>query len=99
MTGLVKTKLAAHGWPGNLPELRGFAEGQAIGVTPLDAQQGGDAPGLSDLVASHEAELIRDALRLAGGNATAAMVHLRLPRKTFYDKLARHGIRPADFRR
>lgn len=99
MTGLVKTKLAAHGWPGNLPELRGFAESQAIGVTPFDAQRGGDAPGLSDLVASYEAELIRDALRLAGGNATAAMMQLRLPRKTFYDKLARHGIRPTDFRR
>ena len=43
--------------------------------------------------------LIRDALRLACGNATAAMMQLRLPRKTFYDKLARHGIRPTDFRR
>ena len=99
MTGLVKARLAAHGWPGNLPELRGFAESQAIGVTPFDAQDGGAAPGLSDLVAAYEAELIRDALRLSGGNATAAMGRLHLPRKTFYDKLARHGIRPTDFRR
>ncbi|WEF25747.1 sigma-54 dependent transcriptional regulator [Paracoccus sp. S3-43] len=99
MTGAVKARLSGHGWPGNLPELRGFAESQAIGVTPFDAPEGGDAPGLSDLVAAYEAELIRDALRLAGGNATAAMTRLRLPRKTFYDKLARHGIRPTDFRR
>ncbi|MTE01308.1 response regulator [Paracoccus sp. YIM 132242] len=99
MTGAVKARLSGHGWPGNLPELRGFAESQAIGVTPFDAQEGGEAPGLSDLVAVYEAELIRDALRLAGGNATAAMARLRLPRKTFYDKLARHGIRPTDFRR
>ncbi|MFD2442281.1 hypothetical protein ACFSS8_23310 [Paracoccus kondratievae] len=35
---------------------------------------------------------------MAQGNATQAMARLRLPRKTFYDKLTRHGIRPADFR-
>ncbi|WP_295049910.1 sigma-54 dependent transcriptional regulator [uncultured Paracoccus sp.] len=99
MTGAVKARLSGHGWPGNLPELRGFAESQAIGVTPFDAGHDGTAPGLSDLVATYEAELIRDALRLAGGNATAAMARLQLPRKTFYDKLARHGIRPTDFRR
>ncbi|WP_347139690.1 sigma-54 dependent transcriptional regulator [Paracoccus sp. SSK6] len=99
MTGPVKSRLAAHGWPGNLPELRGFAESQAIGVTPFDAQSNGTAPGLSQLVATYEADLIRDALRLSGGNATAAMARLQLPRKTFYDKLARHGIRPTDFRR
>ncbi len=99
MTGAVKARLSGHGWPGNLPELRGFAESQALGVTPFDAQGSNDAPGLADLVAAYEAELIRDALRLAGGNATAAMGRLQLPRKTFYDKLARHGIRPTDFRR
>lgn len=99
MTGAVKARLAGHGWPGNLPELRGFAESQAIGVTPFDAADGGEAPGLSDLVARYEAELIRDALRLSGGNATATMTRLQLPRKTFYDKLARHGIRPTDYRR
>ena len=26
------------------------------------------------------------------------MARLKLPRKTFYDKLNRHGIRPSDFR-
>lgn len=99
MTGAVKARLSGHGWPGNLPELRGFAESQAIGVTPFDAQNGDEAPSLPDLVAAYEAELIRDALRLSGGNATAAMARLQLPRKTFYDKLARHGIKPMDFRR
>lgn len=99
LTGAVKARLSGHGWPGNLPELRGFAESQAIGVTPFEAGDDGDPPGLSDLVAAYERELIRDALRLSGGNATAAMGRLQLPRKTFYDKLARHGIKPTDFRR
>lgn len=99
MTGAVKARLSGHGWPGNLPELRGFAESRAVGVTPFDAGDDGEKRGLSDLVAAYEGELIRDALRLAGGNATAAMGRLQLPRKTFYDKLSRHGIRPTDFRR
>ncbi|WP_347265866.1 sigma-54 dependent transcriptional regulator [Paracoccus sp. (in: a-proteobacteria)] len=99
VTGAVKARLAAHGWPGNLRELRQFAEGHALGLSPFDAPgPEAEPPGLADLVAVYEAELIREALRLAQGNATQAMSRLRLPRKTFYDKLTRHGIRPADFR-
>nr|WP_233253519.1 sigma-54 dependent transcriptional regulator [Paracoccus binzhouensis] len=99
LTGRVKARLAGYGWPGNLRELRQFAESHALGLSPFDAAGAAeDAPGLAELVAEYEAELIRDALRLAEGNATQAMTRLRLPRKTFYDKLNRHGIRPADFR-
>ncbi|MFC3169537.1 sigma-54-dependent transcriptional regulator [Paracoccus fontiphilus] len=98
MTGAVKARLSAHGWPGNLPELRGFAESQAIGVTTFTPRPDAPVAGLSELVATYEAELIRDALRLADGNATAAMQRLHLPRKTFYDKLARHGIKATDYR-
>ncbi len=99
VTGAVKARLAGYGWPGNVRELQRFAENHAIGLSPFDAIDAqGDGPGLSDLMADYEAELIRDALRLARGNATQAMTRLRLPRKTFYDKLTRHGVRPADFR-
>ena len=41
---------------------------------------------------------IISALRRADGQASAAAKALKLPRKTFYDKLARYGIRPEDFR-
>ena len=99
VTGAVKARLAGYGWPGNLSELQQFAESHALGLSAFDGA-GGDAepPGLAELVADYEAELIRDALRMAEGNATQAMARLKLPRKTFYDKLTRHGIRPADFR-
>lgn len=97
VTGAVKARLASYGWPGNLSELQQFAESHALGLSAFDGQ--GDAPqGLADLVAEYEAELIRDALRMVDGNATRAMARLKLPRKTFYDKLTRHGIRPAAFR-
>lgn len=99
MTGAVKARLAGYGWPGNLPELQQFAESHAMGLSPFDpASDGIDGPGLAELIADYEAELIREALRLVDGNATRAMTRLRLPRKTFYDKLTRHGIRPASFR-
>ena len=45
-----------------------------------------------------ERSLLAEALQRAGGNATEAAAQLKLPRKTFYDKLARHALRPEDFR-
>ncbi|MDN5569024.1 MAG: sigma-54 dependent transcriptional regulator, partial [Paracoccus sp. (in: a-proteobacteria)] len=102
MTDLVMARLSAHQWPGNLRELQAFAEHHVLGLTPgvmpNGAQAQDDRPPLSDMVATYEAELIRDALRECKGHATEAMTRLGLPRKTFYDKLTRHGIRPADYR-
>jgi two-component system C4-dicarboxylate transport response regulator DctD len=45
-----------------------------------------------------ERSLLETALRRAAGQASAAAEALKLPRKTFYDKLARYSIRPEDFR-
>lgn len=109
LTDLVMARLAAHSWPGNLRELEALAESHVLGLTPWDTPEperagpGASGPGLprpdlQTLVASYEAALIRDALRATSGNATEAMALLGVARKTFYDKLTRHGIRPADFR-
>lgn len=99
MTPAVRARLASHDWPGNLRELRQFAESHVMGLPTFDAvTDPGPDQGLADMVQDYEAGLIREALRLAGGHATRAMERLRLPRKTFYDKLTRHGIKPAEFR-
>lgn len=97
LTPALKSRLAAHDWPGNVRELQQFAERHALGLAD-DHAANPVQEGLSDMVAAYEAELIRDALQAARGNASAAMDRLQLARKTFYDKLTRHGIRPADFR-
>ncbi|MFD1341959.1 response regulator [Litorisediminicola beolgyonensis] len=57
-------------------------------------------PGLTlaDRMARVEAALLEEALARAGGQAGVAAQALGLPRKTFYDKLARHGIRADHFR-
>jgi two-component system C4-dicarboxylate transport response regulator DctD len=42
--------------------------------------------------------LLVAALQRAQGQASAAAQDLKLPRKTFYDRLARHGLKPEEFR-
>ena len=58
----------------------------------------GSGPGLSERLRQVERSLLIEALRRNRGAATQAARELKLPRKTFYDKLARHGIRPEQFR-
>jgi two-component system C4-dicarboxylate transport response regulator DctD len=75
-----------------MSEAMRFVMGVSDEVTP-DATL-----GLSDQMAQVEQSLLRAALRRAQGQASSAAAALKLPRKTFYDKLARYGIRPEDFR-
>ncbi|MDA4805287.1 Fis family transcriptional regulator, partial [Enterobacter hormaechei] len=45
----------------------------------------------------HEARLIRVALTGNNGDVRTTIEALGIPRKTFYDKLQRHGIDRADY--
>ena len=104
----VRRHLQDHDWPGNVRELLHFADRVALGLheTGQDeaAALAGDgevltgAPGetLPDLVARYEARLLRRALEQTGGDVRATLDLLGLPRKTFYDKLKRHGIQRSD---
>lgn len=95
-------RLHAHDWPGNVKELRAAAERYVLGLDPLiNLPDEGRAPALSlpRQVEAFEKGLITDALREHEGNVTATVKALGVPRKTFYDKLAKYGITPASFRR
>lgn len=98
LTPELKAHLQAHDWPGNVRELQQFAERHLLGLAPAPVDTATDSPPLAEQIARYEAHLLREALRLTRGNASAAMARLGLPRKTFYDKLARHGIRAESFR-
>ncbi|WP_326524030.1 sigma-54-dependent transcriptional regulator [Sphingomonas sp.] len=91
-------RLKTHDWPGNVRELRNFAFESVLGI---DAQPAADNPDttLPERVASYEATLIEEALRHHAGRVGAAIDALGIPRKTFYDKVSRHGIDLARFRR
>lgn len=95
ITADVSARLMAQDWPGNARALMNAAMRFAMGLPDSDETEG---PGLVEQLARVEKSLLAEALRRAGGRATEAARALRLPRKTFYDKLARHGLRPEDFR-
>ena len=103
MTPAIEAALQAHDWPGNVRELKNVAErfaqglGLSIGTrdeaaTPAEA---GDAT-LGEQVDAFEKAVIMRALAAADGRVVGAAKALGLPRKTLYDKLARHGITRGD---
>ena len=89
--------LLARDWPGNARALMSAAMRFAMGVG--EAEEPGGDQGLADRMARYERSLLVEALQATGGRATAAAEALKLPRKTFYDKLARYGLKPEEFRR
>lgn len=96
-------RLRAHRWPGNVRELQHAAERAVIGLDPLMAEPGiADAAvqdGLGDQVDRFEKAVIEAVLSETGGSVTDAHLRLRIGRKTLYEKMQRHGIDPARFRR
>jgi len=98
----VERHLVENDWPGNVRELVHFAERVALGLTgdlsPTTGQMGdSDQPSLPERLNAVEATLIREALQASQGDVRAALERLGIPRKTFYDKLARHGIDRAEY--
>ncbi|MGR3445731.1 MAG: sigma-54-dependent transcriptional regulator [Thalassococcus profundi] len=88
--------LMAQDWPGNARALMTAAMRFALG---LGETQAPDARlGLTEQLAQVERSLLSEALRRTGGQASAAAEALKLPRKTFYDKLAKYGLKPEEYR-
>ncbi|MBU2963251.1 sigma-54 dependent transcriptional regulator [Citreicella sp. C3M06] len=88
--------LIARDWPGNARALMSAAMRFVLGLA--EDQPGGEGLGLTERMAQVERSLLADALRRTGGQASAAAEALKLPRKTFYDKLAKYGLKPESFR-
>lgn len=90
----VRHRLLTHGWPGNVRELRNYAFASVL-ASGSDAAENS---GLREQVARFEASIITDTLTATGGHVANALAILGIPRKTLYEKMARHGIDPAAFR-
>jgi two-component system C4-dicarboxylate transport response regulator DctD len=93
----VLADLMARDWPGNARALMSVAMRFALGLQDGEAETS-EGLGLVEQMAQVERSLLAEALRRAGGRASVAAEALKLPRKTFYDKLSKHGLRPEDFR-
>ena len=75
--------------------LTGIGTGMGTHVAP--ALPGGARP-LYQIVAEFERTVLEDALRQCRGDVVAVQQMLQTPRKTLYDKLAKHGLKPAHYR-
>jgi len=100
ITATVLEHLRRHDWPGNVRELGHFAERYALGLWQRDiaAPEPFTAGTLAEQVDRFERGLIREELIMAGGDVRVAAESLGTPRKTLYDKIARHGLTPTDYR-
>ena len=96
VTPQVVAGLMARDWPGNARALMSVAMRFVMGLPEELASD--TRQGLAEQMAQIEQSLLEAALRRAGGQASAAAEALKLPRKTFYDKCTRYGIRPDSFR-
>lgn len=97
LDGGVHARLRQHDWPGNVRELRNFAFEAILGNAAIP-KLSGDQGSLTDQVAAFESALLCDALSRHRGDVRQTIAELGLPRKTFYDKIARYGIVAARFR-
>lgn len=88
--------LVSREWPGNARALMSEAMRFVLGLGQ-EARDGG--LGLVERMAQVERSLLSEALRKADGQARQAAEALKLPRKTFYDKLAKYSLKPDAFRR
>ncbi|SDX43873.1 sigma-54-dependent transcriptional regulator [Litoreibacter albidus] len=92
-------QVVARDWPDNLPELRNFARSFALGLNvQTDATKRAEL-SLSEQMSAFEKLVITDTLRRFGGKSATVAEALGLPRKTLYDKLAKHSLRAKDFRK
>lgn len=99
----VSRHLADHDWPGNVRELGHFAERVALGLesgtlSAIPPKEEASAAGtLTERIDRHEAQIIHETLVQNDGDVASTITTLGIARKTFYDKLQRHGINRADY--
>ena len=98
----VSRYLFQHDWPGNVRELAHFAERLALGLgdviaPPATLRIDSGHASLPGPLQQYEADLIREALLANAGDVRSTLETLGIPRKTFYDKLQRHGIDRAQY--
>jgi len=102
--------LLGRDWPGNVRELKNVADRFALGygLDPICPGNREESPGpngpskghqrtLVEKMDAFEKILIGQELARTKGNVKETYLTLGLPRKTFYDKLNKHGLKRKDF--
>jgi len=92
LSGPQLSHLLSHDWPGNVRELANVAERQVLGLD--EPEPAGVEPGqsLAAQQEAFEANCLRAALTRHKGDVKAVLEELQLPRRTFNEKMQRHGL-------
>ncbi len=92
LSGPQLSHLLSHDWPGNVRELANVAERQVLGLD--EPAPAGIDPGksLAAQQEAFEAHCLRAALTRHKGDVKAVLEELQLPRRTFNEKMQRHGL-------
>lgn len=98
ITDAVRSRLLEADWPGNIRELAHFAQRFSLGLEQVDAAQAELDLSLIERVARFEAQVLTDTLSDTAGDMVEVQRRLKIPRKTLYDKLTRHGLKASSFR-
>ncbi|WDH21559.1 sigma-54-dependent transcriptional regulator [Pseudomonas chlororaphis] len=92
LSGVQLSRLLSHDWPGNVRELANVAERQVLGLGEPEPETIDPGQSLAAQQEAFEAQCLRAALTRHKGDIKAVLVELQLPRRTFNEKMQRHGL-------
>ncbi|MBN0977539.1 sigma-54-dependent Fis family transcriptional regulator [Pseudomonas hygromyciniae] len=85
-------RLLSHDWPGNVRELANVAERQVLGLGEPEPEGIEAGQSLAAQQEAFEAHCLKGALTRHKGDIKAVLAELQLPRRTFNEKMQRHGL-------
>lgn len=92
LSGAQLSRLLSHDWPGNVRELANVAERQVLGLDEPEPDAIDPGQSLAAQQEAFEAQCLRAALTRHKGDIKAVLEELQLPRRTFNEKMQRHGL-------
>ncbi|WP_248802082.1 sigma-54-dependent transcriptional regulator [Pseudomonas sp. MWU13-2100] len=92
LSGPQLSRLLSHDWPGNVRELANAAERSVLGLDEPEPDAIDPGQSLAAQQEAFEAQCLRSALSRHKGDVKAVLEELQLPRRTFNEKMQRHGL-------
>ncbi|MPQ67221.1 MULTISPECIES: sigma-54 dependent transcriptional regulator [unclassified Pseudomonas] len=92
LSGPQLSRLLSHDWPGNVRELANAAERSVLGLGESEPDAIDPGQSLAAQQEAFEAQCLRSALTRHKGDVKAVLEELQLPRRTFNEKMQRHGL-------
>lgn len=93
-----RTYLYDYDWPGNIRELKNYAQAVILGINNPDNDSKLNNISLPQRVQQFEAATIKASLRQSKGAVSQTIAQLKIPRKTFYDKIKKYDIDLSKYR-